>query len=82
VKAEISGSVVIEAGITAIESESFQSLTTATSLTLPPTLLRIGKHAFQFATIPQLDFPASLMQIDSLAFYSPIFNDATIHLPA
>ena len=84
-----SGSIVIpqtveDGGITymvtALAESAFESCTTMTSLTLPPTIRSIGSHCFYNCTFTTLQLPDSLRRIDDHAFlYSSI---SSLHLPA
>ncbi|MBP5341717.1 MAG: leucine-rich repeat domain-containing protein [Bacteroidales bacterium] len=84
-----SGSIVIpqtveDGGITytvtALAESAFESCTTMTSLTLPPTIRSIGSHCFYNCTFTTLQLPDSLHRIDDHAFlYSSI---SSLHLPA
>lgn len=66
--------------VTALAEAAFESCTTVTSLTLPPTIRSIGSHCFYNCTFTTLQLPDSLRCIDDHAFlYSSI---SSLHLPA
>lgn len=66
--------------VTALAESAFESCTTVTSLTLPPTIRSIGSHCFYNCTLTTLLLPDSLHRIDDHAFlYSSI---SSLHLPA
>ena len=66
--------------VTALAETAFESCTTVTSLTLPPTIRSIGSHCFYNCTFTTLQLPDSLRRIDDHAFlYSSI---SSLHLPA
>ena len=66
--------------VTALAESAFESCTTVTSLTLPPTIRSIGSHCFYNCTFTTLQLPDSLRRIDDHAFlYSSI---SSLHLPA
>ena len=66
--------------VTALAETAFESCTTMTSLTLPPTIRSIGSHCFYNCTFTTLQLPDSLRRIDDHAFlYSSI---SSLHLPA
>ena len=66
--------------VTALAEAAFESCTTVTSLTLPPTIRSIGSHCFYNCTFSTLQLPDSLRRIDDHAFlYSSI---SSLHLPA
>ena len=66
--------------VTALAESAFESCTTVTSLTLPPTIRSIGSHCFYNCTLTTLLLPDSLHRIGDHAFlYSSI---SSLHLPA
>ena len=66
--------------VTALAETAFESCTTMTSLTLPPTIRSIGSHCFYNCTFTTLQLPDSLRRIDDHAFlYSSV---TSLHLPA
>ena len=66
--------------VTALAETAFESCTTMTSLTLPPTIRSIGSHCFYNCSFTTLQLPDSLRRIDDCAFlYSSI---SSLHLPA
>ena len=66
--------------VTALGETAFESCTTVTSLTLPPTIRSIGSHCFYNCTFTTLQLPDSLRRIDDHAFlYSSV---TSLHLPA
>ena len=66
--------------VTALAETAFESCTTVTSLTLPPTIRSIGSHCFYNCTFTTLQLPDSIRRIDDHAFlYSSI---SSLHLPA
>ena len=70
----------VEYTVTALAESAFESCTTVTALTLPPTIRRIGAYCFYNCTFTALQLPDSLRRIDDHAFlYSSV---ASLHLPA
>jgi len=66
--------------VTALAETAFESCTTMTSLTLPPTIRSIGSHCFYNCTFTTLQLPDSLRTIGDNAFlYSCV---TSLHLPA
>lgn len=66
--------------VTALAESAFESCTTMTSLTLPPTIRSIGSHCFYNCTFTTLQLPDSLRTIGDNAFlYSCV---TSLHLPA
>lgn len=66
--------------VTALAESAFESCTTLTSLTLPPTIRSIGSYCFYNCNFTALQLPDSLRHIDDHAFlYSRV---ETLHLPA
>ena len=66
--------------VTALAESAFESCTTLTSLTLPPTIRTIGSYCFYNCTFTTLQLPDSLRTIGDHAFlYSSI---SSLHLPA
>ena len=66
--------------VTALAETAFESCTTVTSLTLPPTIRSIGSHCFYNCTFTSLQLPDSLRTLGDHAFlYS---NVTSLHLPA
>ena len=66
--------------VTALAESAFESCTTVTSITLPPTIRSIGSHCFYNCTFTTIQLPDSLRRIDDHAFlYSSI---SSLHLPA
>lgn len=66
--------------VTALAEAAFESCTTLTSLTLPPTIRSIGSHCFYNCRFTELRLPDSLRTIADHAFlYS---NISSLHLPA
>lgn len=66
--------------VTALAETAFESCTTVTSLTLPPTIRSIGSHCFYNCTFTTLQLPDSLRTIGDNAFlYSCV---TSLHLPA
>ena len=66
--------------VTALAESAFESCSTVTALTLPPTIRRIGAYCFYNCTFTALQLPDSLRRIDDHAFlYSSV---ASLHFPA
>ena len=66
--------------VTALAESAFESCTTVTSLTLPPTIRSIGSYCFYNCNFTSLQLPDSLRVIGDHAFlYSRI---SSLHLPA
>ena len=60
--------------VTALGEVAFESCTTMTSLTLPPTIRSIGSHCFYNCTFTTLQLPDSLRRIDDHAFLYSSFT--------
>ena len=58
--------------VTALGNGAFEGCHSLTSLTLPPTISRIGSHCFYDCTLTTLQLPDSLRRIDDHAFLSSI----------
>ena len=66
--------------VTALAESAFESCTTVTSLTLPPTIRSIGSYCFYNCNLTTLQLPDSLRHINDHAFlYSSV---SSLHLPA
>ena len=66
--------------VTALAESAFESCTTVTSLTLPPTIRSIGSYCFYNCNFTSLQLPDSLRVIGDHAFlYSRV---GSLHLPA
>lgn len=66
--------------VTALGDGAFESCHDLSSLSLPPTIRRIGSHCFYDCSLPALQLPDSLRIIDDHAFlYSSI---SSLHLPS
>lgn len=66
--------------VTALGEQAFESATSVTSITLPPTIRSIGAHCFYNCSFSSLQLPDSLRFIADHAFlYSSI---SSLHLPA
>ena len=66
--------------VTALAESAFESCTTVTSLTLPPTIHSIGSYCFYNCNLTTLQLPDSLRHINDHAFlYSSV---SSLHLPA
>ena len=61
--------IVIEEGITAIGSDSFNGLTAVTEIELPDSLTEIGIGAFCFTAITEVTIPANVSTMGYSAFY-------------
>ena len=61
--------IVIEEGITAIGSDSFNGLTAVTEIELPDSLTEIGIGAFCFTAITEVTIPANVSTMGKSAFY-------------
>lgn len=61
-------SIVIEEGITSIGDMCFRNLSNVTSVSLPSTLIRIGKGAFYYTALERIDLPINIEYIDEDAF--------------
>ena len=61
--------IVIEEGITAISSDSFNGLTAVTEIELPDSLTEIGIGAFCFTAITEVTIPANVSTMGYSAFY-------------
>ena len=60
--------LVVEDGVTSIGDYAFANFNSLKKVTLPETLERIGKRAFEKTPIEEIDFPASLTDIGVYAF--------------
>lgn len=66
--------------VTALSASAFESCTTVTNLTLPPTIRSIGSYCFYDCRFTTLQLPDSLRTIEDHAFlYSSV---TALHLPA
>ena len=61
--------IVIEEGITAIGSDSFNGLTAVTEIELPDSLTEIGIGAFCFTAITEVTIPTNVSTMGYSAFY-------------
>ncbi len=66
--------------VTALAASAFESCTTVTSLTLPPTIRTIGSYCFYDCRFSTLQLPDSLRVIEDHAFLYA--NVTSLHLPA
>jgi len=66
--------------VTALAASAFESCTTVTSLTLPPTIRTIGSYCFYDCRFSTLLLPDSLRVIEDHAFLYA--NVTSLHLPA
>ncbi len=66
--------------VTALGDGAFESSHNLASLTLPPTICRIGSHCFYDCNLTTLQLPDSLRRIDDHAFLYSSFT--SLHLPA
>lgn len=72
--------IVIPEGVEYIDSSAFRDMQNI-SVSLPSSLIFIGKSVFQGASISALNFPENLLAIDDYAFYTAVFNNTDIILP-
>ena len=61
-------SLTVEPGVTSIGNQSFLFCENMTSVTLPDTITKLGKWAFEYTGITSIDIPASVTSIGNGAF--------------
>lgn len=57
-------SIIVEEGITSIGNKCFRNLSNVTDVSLPTSLVRIGKDAFLFTSLEQIHLPDNLEVIE------------------
>jgi len=66
----LGGPVIIPEGVTTIAYRALADMTGITSFTLPSTLTTIGEYSFSGNAMTSIVFPASVTNIDNLAFFN------------
>ena len=72
--------VVIGDGITSVGNNAFYDCNELTSISLPDSLLSIGKYAFQYTVLDSIEIPDGVTTIGSFAFTSTGLS--TIFIPS
>lgn len=74
-------SIIVEEGITSIGNECFRNLSNVTNVSLPTSLVRIGKDAFLYTSLEQINLPDNLENIGEGAFSNLTSLTGKLFLP-
>lgn len=74
-------SIIVEEGITSIGDECFRNLSNVTSVSLPTSLVCIGKDAFLYTSLEQINLPNNLEKIGEWAFTNLTSLTGELFLP-
>lgn len=74
-------SIIVEEGITSIGNECFRNLSNVTNVSLPTSLVRIGKDAFLYTSLEQINLPDNLENIGEGAFSNLTSLTGELFLP-